>query len=82
MQEKLEVERQIDELLAKGWIRPSHSPYGSPILFVANKDGGLRMCVDYRAVNQQTVKNKYPLPRIEDLYDELQGAKYFSSLDL
>ena len=81
-QEKQQVEEKINELLEKGWIQPSHSPYGAPILFVAKKDGGLRMCVDYRALNAQTVKNKYPLPRIEDLLDELQGAKVFSCLDL
>ena len=81
-QEKQQVEEKVNELLEKGWIQPSHSPYGAPILFVAKKDGGLRMCVDYRALNAQTVKNKYPLPRIEDLLDELQGAKVFSCLDL
>ena len=80
--EKEEVEKKVADLLEKGWIQPSHSPYGAPILFVAKKDGGLRMVVDYRAVNQQTVKNKYPLPRIDDLFDQLQGAKLFTCLDL
>ena len=69
-------------MLEKEWIQPSHSPYGAPILFVPKKDGGLRMCVDYRALNKQTVKNRYPLPRIDDLLDTLYGAKYFSALDL
>ena len=77
-----EMERQISQLLAKGWIRPSSSPYGSPILFVKKKDGGLRMCVDYRAVNKMTVRNSYPLPRIDDLMDRLSGACMFSCLDL
>ena len=80
--EKQEVERRLADLLEKEWIQPSHSPYGAPILFVAKKDGGLRMCVDYRALNKQTVKNRYPLPRIDDLLDTLHGAKYFSALDL
>ena len=81
-QEKVEVERQLASLLEKEWIQPSHSPYGAPILFTAKKDGGLRMCVDYRALNKQTVKNRYPLPRIDDLLDSLHGARYFSALDL
>ena len=73
---------QVTELLQKGLIRPSHSPYGSPVLFVQKKDGSLRMCIDYRAVNKATVKEKYPLPRIDDLMDKLKDAQYFSSLDL
>ena len=80
--EKLEVEAKVRDLLEKGWIEPAHSPYGAPILFVGKKDGGLRMCVDYRAFNDKTIKNKYPLPRIDDLLDELHGAQFFSSLDL
>lgn len=80
--EKEEAERQVKEYLEKGWIRPSRSPYGAPILFVKKKDGSLRMCVDYRALNKITVKNRYPLPRIDDLFDQLQGAKYFTSFDL
>ena len=78
----IEVKRQIKDLLAKGFIEPSTGPFGAPILFVAKKDGSLRMCVDYRALNAITIKNRYPLPRIEDLFDSLQGAKIFSSLDL
>jgi hypothetical protein len=77
---KLKV--QLEELLAKGYIKPSKSPYGAPILFVHKKDGTLRMCVDYRALNKATVKNRYPLPRIDDLFDHLSGAKVFSRIDL
>ena len=80
--EKLEVEQRIAYLLEQGWIQPSTSPYGAPVLFVGKKDGGLRMCIDYRPLNKQTVKNRYPIPRIDDLLDCLHGAKYFSSLDL
>ena len=80
--EKAEVERQVKDLLARGLIRPSQSPYGSPVLFVQKKDGSLRMCVDYRALNHITAKDKYPLPRIDDLLDKLKGAKVFSSVDL
>ena len=77
-----EMEKQITSLLAKGWIRPSSSPYGSPILFAKKKDGGMRMCVDYRAVNKLTLRNSYPIPRIDDLVDRLVGATTFSCLDL
>ena len=77
-----EMEAQIKNLLSKGWIRPSTSPFGSPILFAKKKNGGMRMCVDYRAVNKMTVRNSYPLPRIDDLLDSLTGAKIFTCLDL
>ena len=77
-----EVRKQVAELLDKGWIEPSSSPFGAPILFVQKKDKSLRMCVDYRALNQQTVKNRYALPRIDDLIDQLSGARFFTSLDL
>ena len=80
--EKEEVKRQVADLLAKGYIRPSTSPYGSSVLFVSKKDGSLRMCVDYRSLNAITVKNRYPLPRVEDLMDQLAGCTVFSSLDL
>ena len=77
-----EVRKQVADLLDKGWIEPSSSPFGAPILFVQKKDKSLRMCVDYRALNQQTVKNRYALPRIDDLIDQLSGARFFTSLDL
>lgn len=77
-----EMESQIKELLGQGWIQPSTSPYGSPIIFVKKKDGGVRMCVDYRAVDKITVRNSYPLTRIDDLLDQLSGAKLVSCLDL
>jgi hypothetical protein len=64
-----ELKKQIDELLSKGYIRPSSSPWGSPILFVDKKDGTRRMCIDYHPLNDVTIKNKYPLPRIGDLFD-------------
>ena len=77
-----EAKRQIAELIARDHVAPSSSPFAAPILFVFKKGGALRMCVDYRALNKLTVKNKYPLPRIDDLLDQLQGATVFSSLDL
>ncbi|KAJ9561205.1 hypothetical protein OSB04_006365 [Centaurea solstitialis] len=80
--EMQELSNQLEELLAKGFIRPSSSPWGAPILFVKKKDGSLRMCIDYRELNKLTVKNRYPLPRIDDLFDQLQGAAWFSKIDL
>ncbi|KAJ9514787.1 hypothetical protein QJQ45_028458, partial [Haematococcus lacustris] len=80
--EDAEVRKQVAELLAKGLIEPSSSPYGAPILFVQKKDGILRMCIDYRALNKLTVRDRYPLPRIDELFDKLAGKKVFSSLDL
>ncbi|GBG92088.1 hypothetical protein CBR_g54343 [Chara braunii] len=77
-----ELRKQLDELLEKGWIRPSSSPFGAPILFVPKKEGELRMCIDYRSLNAITVKNVEPLPRIDDLLDRVQGCKYFSKIDL
>ena len=77
-----ELKKQLGELMEQGFIRPSTSPYGAPILFVRKKDGSLRMCVDYRALNKITIKNRYPLPRIDELLDRLHGAKFFSKLDL
>ena len=76
-----EVQRQVADLLAKQLIEPSTSPFGAPILFVEKKTGELRMVVDYRALNKITIKNRYPLPRIDDLFDKLFGAQYFSCLD-
>ncbi len=80
--EMQELERQIKEGIESGAIRPSTSPFGAPVLFVVKKDGTLRMCVDYRRLNNATIKNKYPLPRIDDLLDRLNGARYFTALDL
>jgi hypothetical protein len=80
--ELVELKKQIDELLEKGYIRPSTSPWAAPVLFVEKKDGIKRMCIDYRFLNEVTVKNKYPLPRIEDLFDQLRGAGVFSKIDL
>ena len=77
-----ELKKQLADLLERGFIQPSSSPYGSPILFVRKKDGTLRFCVDYRALNKLTVKNRYALPRVEELFDRLQGAKVYSKLDL
>ena len=77
-----EIKKQIKELLDKGFIRPSSSPWVSPVLLVEKKDGSLRMVVDYRGLNEVTIKNKYPLPMINDLFDRLQGAKVFSKIDL
>ena len=77
-----EAKRKITEYIHKGWIEASSSPYGSPILFVKKKDGGLRMVIDYRALNKLTTKNRYPLPRIDDLFDQLAGSRVFSSLNL
>ena len=77
-----ELRRQLDDLLERGFIRPSSSPYGSPVLFVKKKEGDLRLCVDYRALNKQTVKNTYPLPRIDELLDRLNGATIYSKIDL
>ncbi|KAD2805171.1 hypothetical protein E3N88_38548 [Mikania micrantha] len=77
-----ELMTQLQDLLDKGFIRPSISPWGAPVLFVKKKDGSFRMCIDYRELNKVTVKNKYPLPRIDDLFDQLQGASWFSKIDL
>ena len=80
--EQDELEEQVKDLLAQGFIRPSQSPYGAPVLFVPKKDGRWRMCIDYRALNRQTVKDLYPLPRIDALLDRLGTAKIFTKLDL
>ncbi|GKE73332.1 putative reverse transcriptase domain-containing protein [Tanacetum coccineum] len=77
-----ELSAQLQELQDKGFIRPSHSPWGALVLFVKNKDGALRMYIDYRELNKLTIKNCYPLLRIDDLFDQLQGARYFSKIDL
>ncbi len=80
--EREEVERQVADLLRRGLIEPSSSPYGASVLFVPKPDGSLRMCVDWRALNKQTIKDSYPLPNITTLLDTLKGAKIYSSLDL
>ncbi|KAL0559143.1 hypothetical protein IC582_003733 [Cucumis melo] len=77
-----ELKVQLQELLDKGFIRPSVSPWGAPVLFVKKNDGSMRLCIDYRELNKVTVKNRYPLPRIDDLFDQLQGATVFSKIDL
>ncbi|KAL0329296.1 UNVERIFIED_CONTAM: Transposon Ty3-G Gag-Pol polyprotein, partial [Sesamum radiatum] len=77
-----ELKKQLEELLDKGFIRLSISPWGAPMLFVKKKDGSMRLCVDYRQLNRITIKNKYPLPRIHDLLDQLKGATVFSRIDL
>jgi hypothetical protein len=80
--ELAELKKQLQEFLDKGFIRPSTSPWGCPALFVKKKDESLRMCVNYRPINAVTIKNKYPLPRIDVLFDQLVGAKVFSKIDL
>ncbi|GJZ40282.1 putative reverse transcriptase domain-containing protein [Tanacetum coccineum] len=77
-----ELSTQLQELFDKGFIRPSSSPWGAPVLFVKKKDGSFRMCIDYRELNKLTVKNRYPLPRIDDLFDQLQGSRVYSKIDL
>jgi hypothetical protein len=80
--ELVELKKQIDELSEKGYSRPSTSPWAAPVLFVEKKDGTRRMCIDYRALNEVTIKNKYPLPRIEDMFDQLREANVFSKIDM
>ncbi|GKA86289.1 putative reverse transcriptase domain-containing protein, partial [Tanacetum coccineum] len=77
-----ELSGQLKELQDKGFIRPSSSPWGAPVLFVKKRDGSFRMCIDYRELNKLTIKNRYPLTRIDDLFDQLQGSHYFSKIDL
>jgi hypothetical protein len=78
----VELKEQLQELLDKGYIHPSASPWGAPIIFVPKKDSTQRMCVNYRSLNEVTIKNKYPLPRIDDIFDQLKGACVFSKIDL
>ncbi|GJT22994.1 putative reverse transcriptase domain-containing protein [Tanacetum coccineum] len=80
--EMKELAEQLQELSDKGFIRPSSSPWGAPVLFVKKKDESFRMCIDYRELNKLTVKNRYPLPRIDDLFDQLQGSSVYSKIDL
>nr|GFA97281.1 reverse transcriptase domain-containing protein [Tanacetum cinerariifolium] len=77
-----DLSEQLKELSDKGFIRPSSSPWGAPVLFVKKKDGSFRMCIDYRELRKLTVKNRYPLPRIDDLFDQLQGSSVYSKIDL
>ncbi|GKB60871.1 putative reverse transcriptase domain-containing protein, partial [Tanacetum coccineum] len=80
--EMQELSDQLQELADRGFIRPSTSPWGAPVLFVKKKDGSFRMCIDYRELNKLTVKNRYPLPKIDDLFDQLQGSSVYSNIDL
>nr|GFA01642.1 retrotransposon protein, putative, Ty3-gypsy subclass [Tanacetum cinerariifolium] len=77
-----ELAKQLQELLDKGFIRPSSSPWGAPVLFVKKKDGSFRMCIAYRELSKLTIKNRYSLPRIDDLFDQLQGLSVYSKIDL
>ena len=77
-----ELKVQMEELVSKGFIRPSTSPWGASVLFVKKNDGSLRLCIDYRELNKVTIRNQYPLPRIDDIFDQLQGARVFSKIDL
>jgi hypothetical protein len=77
-----ELQMQLEELLKKGYICPSVSPWGAPILFVKKKDGTLRLCIDFRQLNKVAIKNNYPLPRIDDLFDQLKDARIFSKIDI
>ena len=77
-----ELRVQLQELLDKGFIRLNNSPWGTPVLFSKKKDKTLRLCMDYRQLNRATIKNRYPLPRIDDLFDQLRGARVYSKIDL
>jgi hypothetical protein len=77
-----EIEKEIKELLDMGHIRTSSSPFASSVVLVKNKDGTMRMCIDYRALNNKTIKNRYPIPQIDELLDELHGVVYFTKIDL
>jgi hypothetical protein len=80
--ELAELEEHIKEFIEKEFIHPTSSTWGAPVIFVSKKDGTQRLCVDYRALNEVTIKNKYPLPMIDDLFDQLRGACVFSKIDL
>ncbi|GKF86122.1 putative reverse transcriptase domain-containing protein, partial [Tanacetum coccineum] len=77
-----ELKDQLQELLERGFIRPSVSLWGAPVLFLKKKDGSMRLCIDYRVLNRITVRNKYQLPRINDVFDQVEGSKFFSKIDL
>jgi hypothetical protein len=78
----VELKLQLKEMMDKGYIQPNMSPWGAPVLFMKKKDGTLQLCIDYRKLNKVTIKNKYPLPQINDLFDQLGGASIFSKMDL
>jgi hypothetical protein len=80
--ELAKLKEHIKELLEKGFIHPSSSPWGAPLIFVPKKDSTQRLCMDYHVLNDVTIKNKYPLPRIDDLFDQLHGACVLSKIDL
>jgi hypothetical protein len=80
--ELMELKKQIAKLQSKGFIHPSSSPWVAPVLFMEKKDGTQQICVDYQSLNEVTTKNKYPLPRIEDLFDQMKGASVLSKIDL
>ncbi|GKG36370.1 hypothetical protein Tco_0444048, partial [Tanacetum coccineum] len=80
--EMKELSEQLKELFDKGFIRPSSSPWGAPVLFVKKKDGSFQMCIDYQELNKLAMKNRYPLPRSNDLFDQLQGSSVYSKIDL
>ena len=80
--ELADLKKQLEELQQIGFIRPNSSPWGAPVLIIKKKDGSMRLYGNYRALNEATIKNKYPLPRIDDLFDQLNGAKYFFKIDL
>ena len=80
--ELVELNLQLHELIENGYIQPSVSPWGAPILFVKNKYGTMRTCIDYRQLKKMTIKNSYPLPRIDDLFNQVGGARIFSKIDL
>jgi hypothetical protein len=82
VEELKELKKQLKELQDSGYIRPSSSPWRAPVLFVQKKDGSQRMCVDYQSLNDVTIKNKYPLPHIEYLFDQMRGVRVFSKIDL
>ena len=79
---KYEIEKDIKELLDMGHVRPSFNPFSSSVVLVKKKDGTMRMCIDYRGLNKKTIKSMYPIPRIDELLDELHGAVYFTKIDL
>ena len=77
-----ELKVQMEELVNKGFVRPNTSPWGAPVLFVKKNDGSFRLCIDYRELNKVTKRNQYPLPRIDDLFYQLQGERVFSKIDM